>query len=204
MGNTNSDLDQSPLNSPTVFNFFLPDYKFPGTLASQGITTPEFQDTAETSVIRQANFFERGIYALANTNGLSSFRSGNNSLVMDLSPWMANATNTVTPGLELGGASTSTNRARPWTHDQNLSLLIDKLNTLLLGGQLPANVKTEIMTYVQTRANMGSPYNQTTNPYTNINYDNSSNTSATDEMKRNRIRAVLHFILTSPDFTIQR
>ncbi len=201
MGNTEGDMDQAPLNSPTVFNFYLPDYKFPGALASQGITTPEFQETAETSVIRQANFLERGIYALGNTNGVSSFKNGTNALVMDLSPWMANAVGTVSPGLELGAGTSTT---RPWTHDQNLSVLIDRFSTVLLGAALPAAVKTQITTFVQTRTNMGSAYNQFTNPYTNIPYNNSGTTTATDPEKTNRIRAILHLILTSPDFTIQR
>jgi uncharacterized protein (DUF1800 family) len=199
MGRTDTDFDQTPLNSPTVFNFFLPDYKFPGSLASQGITTPEFQDTAETNVMREANFFERGIYASGNTTGFSSFKSGTNALIMDLSPWMANALGTVAPGLQLGAG---TNTTKPWTNDENLSVLIDRLNTLLLGGQLPAAVKAEITTFVQTRANMALAYNQTTNPYTNIAYNNSGTPSDTE--KRNRIRAILHFILTSPDFIIQR
>ncbi len=86
-----TDLDQTPLNSPTVFNFFLPDYKFPGTLASQGITTPEFQMTAETTVVRQANFLYNGVFNPGNTNGISSFKTGSNALVMDFSPWMGNA-----------------------------------------------------------------------------------------------------------------
>src|ERR1051326_6021159 len=38
MNYTDSSLTQTPLRSPTVFNFFFPDYKFPGALASAGIT----------------------------------------------------------------------------------------------------------------------------------------------------------------------
>jgi len=49
LGSTDADLDQSPVNADTVFNYFLPEYKFPGLLASAGITTPEFQLTAETA-----------------------------------------------------------------------------------------------------------------------------------------------------------
>jgi hypothetical protein len=35
-----SSLFQSPLRSPTVFNFFYPGYEFPGVLAAAGLTTP--------------------------------------------------------------------------------------------------------------------------------------------------------------------
>jgi hypothetical protein len=185
MGNTDGVIDQSPLNSPTVFNFYLPDYKFPGALASQGITTPEFQETAETSVIRQANFLERGVYALANTNGLSSFRDGGNALVMDLAQWYGNAVSTAgTVGAVLG-AGPQTGQA--WTSNENLSTLVDRLSTLLMGRLLPAAAKTEITNFVSNTANI--PYN---------------NTTPSDTNKRDRLRAILHFILTSPDFTIQR
>ena len=185
MGSTDAEIDQSPLNSPTVFNFYLPDYKFPGVLASQGITTPEFQETAETSVIRQANFIERGVYTLSNTDGLASFKSGTNALVMDLGPWMANASSAAgTPGAVLGAGPQT---AQAWTSNANLPTLIDRLNTLLMGGTLHPSVKTAILTFVSNTTNV--PYN---------------NATPTDSERTARIRAVLHFILTSPDFTIQR
>jgi uncharacterized protein (DUF1800 family) len=199
MGKTDTTMDQSPLNSPTVFNYFLPDYKYAGALAEAGLTTPEFQTTAETTVMRQANYLERGVYGSGNTNGLSSFNAGSNALVMDLGPWMGNAVSTSAPGSQLGGGS---NESKPWTNDENLSVLIDRLNSLLVGGQMPTVVKDEIISYVQRRSNLSAAYNQTTNPYTEIAYNNSGTPSDTE--KRNRIRAILHFILMSPDFTIQR
>jgi hypothetical protein len=182
-----------------VFNYFLPDYKYAGPLAEAGLTTPEFQTTAETTVMRQANYLERGVYGSGNTNGLSSFNAGSNALIMDLGPWMGNAASTGAPGSQLGGGS---NESKPWTNDENLGVLIDRLNSLLVGGQMPAVVKNEIISYVQRRSNMSAAYNQTTNPYTEIAYNNSGTPSDTE--KRNRIRAILHFIIMSPDFTIQR
>lgn len=199
MGNTDGSLDQSPLHSPTVFNYFLPDYKYAGLLAEAGLTTPEFQTTAETTVMRQANYLERGVYGSGNTNGLSSFNAGSNALIMDLGPWMGNASSTVGPGSQLGGGS---NESKPWTNDENLGVLIDRLNSLLVGGQMPTVVKDEIIRYVQRRANMSTAYNQTSNPYTEIPYNNSG--APTETERRNRIRAILHFFIMSPDFTIQR
>ncbi len=265
MGTTDGDFDQSPLNSPTVFNFFLPGYKFPGALASQGLTTPEFQDTAETNVIREANFFERGVYALGNTNGLSSFKSGSNALVMDLSPWMANAVTTAgSIGNILGNgvAGTGQQTGQAWTSNANLPTLIDRLNTLLIGGRLHSGVKAEILKFVGrpiTAIALGNPCTVTlaghgfktgdtvtisgvsggtfsptingtftitvptgsTNTFTvPVNYSTTggsvtnafaaigdvayTNATPTDTNKRDRLRAVLHFLLTSPDFIIQR
>jgi hypothetical protein len=160
-----ASLNQSPLSSPTVFNFFYPDYKFPGPLASAGITTPEFQLTSDTSTAQQMNFMEGGILNnAANTNGLSSFVGGNGAVALDLGPWM-----TVN-----------------YTSNAGISSLVDGLNSLLCAGQLSAGAKTVIVNYVANTANfpLSSP--------------------PTSTQMRNRVRAVLHLLVSSPDFIIQR
>lgn len=48
-------LGQASLRSPTVFNFFLPDYSPPGELYSLGLSAPEFQITTDTSIADVAN-----------------------------------------------------------------------------------------------------------------------------------------------------
>jgi len=40
---TQANVTQTPLNSTSVFNFFYPDFQYPGPLAKAGMTTPEFQ-----------------------------------------------------------------------------------------------------------------------------------------------------------------
>jgi uncharacterized protein (DUF1800 family) len=252
MGNTTGDLEQSPLNSPTVFNFFHPDYKFPGSIAAQGITTPEFEITAETTAIRQANFLFNGVFNPGNTNGLSSFRSGTNALVLDLSPWMGPASDV---GLGAGVAPLEF-----WTSDANLGVLIDRLNTLLLAGQLTSQSKAIIQRFLQHRTlsgiAAGNPCTITApshgwntgdvvtisgvtggsfSPAINGSYTITvtgpstfripvncisttglnvsaglatvvpyTNAAPSETNRRDRLRAVLHLILTSPDFTIQR
>jgi hypothetical protein len=164
-GGSQSSLLQSPLNSPTVFNFFFPDYKFPGPLASAGLTTPEFQLTSDTTAAQQMNFLEGAILNnAANTNGLSSFIGGNGAITLDLGPWM-------TPG---------------YTSNAGISGLVDALNSLLCAGQLSPGAKSAIVTYVANSANF---------PFS---------TPPTNTQMRDRVRAVLHLLVTSPDFTIQR
>jgi hypothetical protein len=63
--------------------------------------------------------------------------------------------------------------------------LVDSLNSLLCGGQLSASAKTQIVNFVANTTNF--PY--TTPTYTQM---------------RDRVRAVVHLILTSPDFTVQK
>ncbi len=282
LDNTDSDLQQTPLNSPTVFNYFLPDYKYSGTLASQGITTPEFQLTSETTVIRQANFIYNGLFNPDNLTGISSFKSGTNALVLDVSPFMANASNSSgTVGFILGNGALGTGQqtGQRWTSNANLPTLIDRLNTLLMAGQLPANAKTAILKFVGREilsVTTGSPCTFTlkdavtgssvphglqvgdivtitgisggtwngasssgngtfivntvpdantltlkTNPSTSTTLNCSStsglsltsstlgiipytNSSPSTTNIRDRLRAVVHLILTSPDYTIQR
>ena len=262
MNNTTLDLEQSPLNSPTVFNFYLPDYKFPGALASQGVTTPEFQETAETTVIRQANYIYNGIFA-SGLDSISSFNNGNGALVMKFTDWMTGAaTNNV-----LGNPASTT---VPWTHNQNLDSLIEQFNTLLMSGQMSAQAKQVIKYFLATpieSISVGSPCTVTTAVPHNLNTGdtvcisgvtdgsfssglNSTTTTRTitvdspttfrlngtnsvnctiaptatgltnahvsvitynqgasspsNTNRRDRIRGILHLILTSPDFTIQR
>ena len=71
----------------------------------------------------------------------------------------------------------------PWVHDNNLNALIDELNTRLMGGQLPPAAKTLIRNFVLTPVLPASP---------------------TSAQLRERIRSVVHLIVTSPDFTIQK
>ncbi|EHR72211.1 hypothetical protein BurJ1DRAFT_3403 [Burkholderiales bacterium JOSHI_001] len=55
-------LAQSPLRSPSVFNFFRPGYVQPDSeLGRRGITAPEFQITNESSVAGYLNFMQRVI-----------------------------------------------------------------------------------------------------------------------------------------------
>ncbi|QFT77602.1 DUF1800 family protein [Erythrobacter sp. THAF29] len=55
-------LGQSPLRSPSVFNFFRPGYIPSGTqTADRGLVAPEFQLVNETSVAGYVNFVERAV-----------------------------------------------------------------------------------------------------------------------------------------------
>jgi hypothetical protein len=172
-GGNQFSLAQTPLNSPTVFNFFFPNYQYPGALTTAGLTTPEFQLTSDTTVMFQANFLGASILGVGNnannTNGLSSFGTGSNNgggsgtIFLDTSPWMtpANTSNAGIPGL------------------------VDALNSLLCGGQLSAGAKTQIVNYVANNTNF---------PYT----------TPTAGQMRDRVRAVVHLISNSPDYTVQR
>ncbi|MGE5450407.1 MAG: DUF1800 domain-containing protein [Acidobacteriota bacterium] len=55
--NPGTALGQTPMRSPSVFNFFRPGYKPPQTeLGARGLVAPEMQITTETTVLGYANF----------------------------------------------------------------------------------------------------------------------------------------------------
>jgi hypothetical protein len=138
LNTTDNELFQTPLRSPTVFNFYFPDFQYPGILTTAGLVAPEFQLSSDTGVANQMNFLYNATLGTGggngNANGFSSFRSGSGAIVLDLGPWMlaAKTSNSGIPGL------------------------VDELNTLLLGDQLSSSVRTIIINYVANTTNF--PY----------------------------------------------
>ncbi len=55
-------LNQSPLQAPTVFNFFEPTYAQPGPIADAGLVSPELHIINETSVFGTANFLHAVLF----------------------------------------------------------------------------------------------------------------------------------------------
>jgi uncharacterized protein (DUF1800 family) len=65
---TQLPLAQAALRSPTVFNFFHPDYVEPGPLAAAGLVAPEFEITDAAYAISVPNFLRGYIFNAAGTN----------------------------------------------------------------------------------------------------------------------------------------
>lgn len=98
VGNTDnaaSSLGQTPLRSPSVFNFFRPGYVAPGTQsASVGMTAPELQLLNETSASGYVNFMRDNVASgvgqvLGTVNGVAY---NNRDLLRDWSAELALAT----------------------------------------------------------------------------------------------------------------
>jgi hypothetical protein len=71
-----------------------------------------------------------------------------------------------------------------YTASAGVPALVDNLNAVLLAGQLSAAAKTGIVNYVTNTVNFPNPTNQL--------------------QMRDRVRAVVHLLISSPDFTIQK
>ena len=59
----NAALAEEAMHSPTVFNFFSPDYERPGAIATAGLQSPEFEITTETTTVTTANYLRNAIYS---------------------------------------------------------------------------------------------------------------------------------------------
>jgi uncharacterized protein (DUF1800 family) len=60
--NAYANLDEEAMHSPTVFNFFSPEYSAPGAIAGAGLQSPEFEITTETTVVTLTNYLRTAIY----------------------------------------------------------------------------------------------------------------------------------------------
>lgn len=172
LGSTESTLTQSPLNAPTVFNFFFPDYKFPGSLANNGLDSPEFQLTTDTNVLNLTNSLTNMIIGTGggngNLNGLLSFNNGSGAVVLSVGSYMSNGK----------------------TSEGGIPNLVDELAILLTGATLDPATKTTIVNFVNHKNGSVLDYL----PYT----------TPTNQQKRDRVRAIIHLIITSAEYAVQK
>jgi uncharacterized protein (DUF1800 family) len=137
LSNAGTQLGQSPLRSPSVFNFFRPGYVPAATALTTGAVAPEFQLVNESSVGGYLNYMQ-GVIG----NGIN-FVSGS---TWDIStPYSAEIALALTPT------------------PANPTNLIDRLNLLLCAGQLSAPNALLITTTVGAMKGMdtSTPVNAT-------------------------------------------
>lgn len=111
-------LGQSPMRSPSVFNFFRPGYSPPQTrMGNAKLVAPEMQITNETSVVAYANFVSAIL-----RDGWGQWRSESNQLDIQFDTSAFN------------------------TQVTSASSLIDAVAQTLLGAPLPADTRTLAIT----------------------------------------------------------
>ncbi len=115
-----SSLGQTPMRSPSVFNFFRPGYRPPqSAIAAEGLVAPEAQIATETTALGYANFVSN---ILESGWGEWNATTRRNDVQFDFSPW-------------LGKAATPSD-------------LIDTIATLMLGHPLGAAARTTAITAI--------------------------------------------------------
>ena len=193
MNNTNSQVVQTPLDSPTVFNFFYPSYEYPGSLSANHLTVPEFQLTTDSNIVTLTNTVASTILASNNVNGLSNFKSG--AINLDLSaymgaPYVSVSTTTTTSGTKVTAVTTTT---------VNATALVNKMGDRLTGGMLTQAAKNDLVSYL-TNATAFRPTVTVTGTTTSPPAAPTLPTTSA----RDKVRAIIEQILDSPEYAIQR
>ncbi len=120
------ELSQSPLNSPSVFNFFRPDFSQPGEISNRGLNSPEFQILDESSIITIT------------------------SRLLASTIWSHNYKTDIEPSRLTIDISDEMNMV------SNSDELLDHLNLLLLGGRMSSELRNEVSSLMSARDYEGS------------------------------------------------
>lgn len=121
-----SELGQAPLNSPSVFNFFRPEFSQPGEISELDLVSPEFEILDETSVITiTSRLLASTLWSHNYKNDIDAER-----MTIDISKEMA-----LEPEPEA---------------------LLDHLNLLLLGGNMSEELRDEVISLMNARSYNGA------------------------------------------------
>ncbi|RCS56764.1 DUF1800 domain-containing protein [Parvibium lacunae] len=149
--NPANSLGQSPMRSPSVFNFYRPGYVPPSTeLATASLVAPELQITHETSVVGYINAMQG---AIANGTGQSREIAANYSNELPLA--------------------------------SNPAALVDRMNLLLMGGQMSSTLRSNIITAVTACVTPSC-----------------GSTAALNQ--RNRVNIAILLTMASPEYLVQK
>jgi uncharacterized protein (DUF1800 family) len=181
LSDSSNSLGQSPMRSPSVFNFFRPGYVPPGTaMAKPGVeaTAPEFQLVNETTTGAYLNFMQNRIRSGIRTNNptiaLPEYVSNADALDFegDYNALLALINNTQNTDAEALRVAQS---------------MVTPLNLMLSAGQLSsANLNTIT---VALRDGMRQ---------------RSVTASSSDSLKRDLVAAAILMIMACPDYLIQK
>jgi uncharacterized protein (DUF1800 family) len=179
-------INQGPLQSPSVFNFFHPEFVPPGPVAAAGAFGPEFEITTTTSIAATANTFggmvwgsdgdeayaKAGITYAVDCNTYHEppnyFAKRDTCIYSDLSPLYA-------LWLDAGA-------------------MFDYLNVILLQGQLPSSVRANYVTAL----NSAFPPNPL--PASPEGWE----LEQWQRTQRERVKGAMWLLVHSPEFQIQR
>jgi len=116
-----NELQQAPLASPSVFNFFSPDFSQPGAIRDNGLISPEFEILDESSMISMTSRI------LSNTLWSHNFKVSSDSQRIAI------------------------NIDREMDLEDDREALLDHLDLLLLGGQMSAELRQEVNLLMDSR-----------------------------------------------------
>lgn len=143
---------QAPLRSPSVFNFFRPSYQPPGEIRDLGLVAPEFQIATDTMLVATPNDLDWRIFYFY-IGSSYSYAQDPDQLLMDY------------------GATLNPLAAQP-------GQLVDRLNLLLMSGQMSPFMRDVLLTRLNALPNNNGG--------------------------RDRVQHALYLVLNSPEYAIQK
>lgn len=117
---------QAPMRSPTVFNFYLPNYQLPGEITNLGLYSPEFQITTDTYITRINNEFGRVYWQYQGNTQLPPINEWDPMLV---------------------------NLERETAFAGNAQSLVSRLDLLLMGGSMSPQMRTILLAHINDMPN---------------------------------------------------
>lgn len=112
------DFGQAPLRSPSVFNFFRPDFRQPGDLAGAGLDSPEFAILTESAVVATTNRLHTSVFR----NHSDASNRGPEDVLLQL------------------------DAAKAFAADP--TALVGYLDRILMAGQMSAAMRTALISYL--------------------------------------------------------
>ena len=187
-------ISQGPLQSPTVFNYFHPEFAPPGPIASANAIGPEFEITTTTTIAATQNYFGNIVsYGSAfNNNGF------NTSFVSNLVGNYGCSGTTVSstdPSANSRQHCLFGNLEELYTVNADANMMFDYINLVLLGGSLSSANKANLVTALNTAYAPCLTAAACTGATTNAQWQ---------DRKRNRVKAALWLAVHTPEFQIQR
>lgn len=193
-------LGQSPLSSPSVFNWFLPDHSPSGLVSNNGLVSPELQIITESTAVSATNFIHGGIYTAAGFTpnaGLPTLTGNPQRINIDIAPLQSlyfSQLDTNGDGFFTPDDTATFNNAAAIRNASEV--LLDRIDLLITAGELKARFGN----------NAGTPRRLILDAIAATNAGNNSSPDPTVQINTavSRIRTALWLVMAAPQAATQK
>ena len=193
-------ISQAPLQSPTVFNYFHPEFAPPGPVANNSANGPEFELTTTTAIASTQNMFG-SIVTYSDSGAGNSF---NTNLVGRYNCNIGLSTNADPAGSSRQNCLLG-DMSELFSLHADSNALFNYLNLVLLGGSLNATNKSALATALDAAYATTPTPMLLGNPPSNAQISTyNTNVGSWQTLKNNRVRGALWLAVHLPEFQIQR
>lgn len=179
-------ISQGPLQSPTVFNFYHPEFAPPGPVSQAGAIGPEFEITTTTAIASTQNFFGDLVSTPYNFNSNYLYKQNGFGDMFSGTCSSTDPQDCLIPDLSL-----------LYTLQGNSARLFEYLDLLLLGGTLGNGANKTALINALDDPTAYPPYTLPASP-------TAANITTWQNNRRDRVKAALWLVVHTPEFQVQR